>query len=340
MITTVTGDIKRDSVKYLLPHEHLFFDMRPLVSPIDDPDFHKKLALSNFGKVSRNPYAVLDNAAMDEDDIQTEELKILKNTGCNLLVDATTGDFGRDALRLREISQKSGVMIVAGCGWYTDAAVSDDKKELSEDAMLSHMMADITSGIDGTDIKAGIIGEIGTSGKMTPFEKRSVRVAARAQKKTNLGMHIHADLWSREGLEALDIALNEGANPEKVCINHTDVLLDEEYIFEVLKRGALIEFDNFGKEFYVDRKNRNLLQGSFATDVERVKMLCRLIEKGYEKQLLITNDICLKSMTHAYGGWGYDHVITNIIPMMKDFGIDDDCIGLIMKDNPVRFLEK
>jgi len=206
--------------------------------------------------------------------------------------------------------------------------------------MFDKMMTEINVGIDGTSMKAGIIGEIGTSGTMTPFEEKSVKVAGRVQKATGLGMHIHANLWTREGLNALKIALDAGADPEKVCINHTDVVLDEKYILEVLKQGAIIEFDNFGKEYYVDRRNRNLLDGSFATDVERVKFIVSLIEKGYEKQLLITNDICLKSMTHTYGGWGYDHVITNVIPMMKDFGISDEHIVLLMKENPLRFLEK
>jgi len=340
LITTITGKITRDEVQYLLPHEHIFFDMRSLVTPIDDEDFYKKLSLSNFGKVSRNPYAVLENAAMDEDDTQIEEMKRLKKAGCNLLVDATTADFGRNVQRLLNVSKQSGVMIVAGCGWYTDPTISEEDKQLSEDAMFDKMMTEINVGIDGTSMKAGIIGEIGTSGTMTPFEEKSVKVAGRVQKATGLGMHIHANLWTREGLNALKIALDAGADPEKVCINHTDVVLDEKYILEVLKQGAIIEFDNFGKEYYVDRRNRNLLDGSFATDVERVKFIVSLIEKGYEKQLLITNDICLKSMTHTYGGWGYDHVITNVIPMMKDFGISDEHIVLLMKENPLRFLEK
>jgi len=153
-------------------------------------------------------------------------------------------------------------------------------------------------------------------------------------------MHIHACLWNREGLNALKFAVECGADAQKICVDHADALLDEDYILGVLDMGAYIEFDDFGKEFYVDRKNRNLLLGSFATDKERCQFIKKLIERGYTKQILVTNDICLKSMTHTYGGWGYDHVVTNIIPMMEDFGISANDIDTIMTQNPIRFLER
>ena len=68
-------------------------------------------------------------------------------------------------------------------------------------------------------------------------------------------------------------------------------------------------------------------------------MIKKLIDRGYTKQILITNDICLKSMLHAYGGWGYDHIGENIVPMMEDFGISQSDIHTIVRDNPVSFLE-
>lgn len=340
MITTVMGDKPVESFKNILPHEHIFLDMRPLVAPLDDADFYEEIKLSNFGKLTRNPYAILDNAYLDNMDIQVSELIEYKKSGGNLLVDATTKDFGRDPEMLLYVSKRSGVDVVAGCGHYTDVAVNEKFKSLSKEAIRDSILKDIFEGIDGTDIKAGVIGEIGTSMQMSEFEKKSLAAASEAQKESNCGMHIHACLWNREGLNALKYAISCGANPEKVCVDHTDVLLDEEYITGVLDLGAYIEFDDFGKEFYVDRATRNLLLHSFATDVERVKLIKKLIEKGYKKQILISNDICLKSMTHTYGGWGYDHVIKNIIPMMEDFGISENDINTIVTENPLRFLDR
>ncbi len=340
MIRTVTGDIETSGLKNVLPHEHLFSDLRPLVAPIDDEDFYKELSLSNFGKVTRNPYAVLDNALLTGDEIVAKEVEIFKKAGGSLIADVTTLDFGRDAKRLRELSEKTGVHIVAGCGHYVDGSISDEYKELSEEQIYDNIIRDLMVGIDGTDIKAGVIGEVGTGMEMSDFEKKSLSAAAKAQRDTGFGMHIHACLWNREGINATKHAIDSGANPEKICVDHVDVLLDEDYILGALDLGAYVEFDDFGKEFYVDRKNRNLLLGSFATDAQRVQFIKKLIERGYTKQILVTNDICLKSMTHTYGGWGYDHIITNIIPMMEDFGISEKEINTLVTENPIRFLER
>jgi len=45
-------------------------------------------------------------------------------------------------------------------------------------------------------------------------------------------------------------------------------------------------------------------------------------------------------MLHRYGGWGYDHIGENIVPMMEDFGISQKDIETIIRDNPVRMLER
>lgn len=343
MIQTVLGPVENEKITAALPHEHVLSDLRPIVAPLDNGIFHEKVSLSNYGALSRNPYAVLDNAVLDDKEAVIDEFKRLFQIGFNLVADVTTADFGRRkdyVLFLKELSEKTGVHIVSGCGSYIDAAVSDEFKSKSVEEMQKIIINDLTVGMEGTDIKAGVIGEIGSSKKITDAEYKFLQAASRAQNETGFGMHIHACLFNREGLNALDHAVKCGANAEKICINHIDVLLDEEYILGILDRGAYAEFDDFGKEYYVDRKNRNLLDDSFARDTERVQFIKKLIDKGYTKQILVANDVCLKSMLHKYGGWGYDHIGNNIVPMMEDFGIKTEDISTIIKDNPVRFLER
>lgn len=336
MIVTVRGEISSAKEGVILPHEHIISDLRPLVAPLDIPEFYEPLSLSNYGMVARNPYAVLDNAVLPSADIQTEELKRFKKNGGSMIVDVTTNDFGRDPELLKKISEESGVDIVMGCGYYIDDSVAEENKSKTVNQIADEIINDITVGING--VRAGVIGEVGSSMKTTEFELKSLEAAAIAQKETGAGMHIHASLWNREGLNALDFAIKCGANPEKLCVDHSDVLLDDEYMRGILNAGAYIDFDDFGKEYYVDRKYRNLLLGSFASDKERVMKIKELIDDGYVKQIFITTDICLKSMTHAYGGWGYDHIHEHIIPMMQDFGITDEQIKIIIEENPIRFL--
>ncbi len=340
MLQTVLGEIEAKDVKMVLPHEHLYSDLRSAVAPLDNGIFHDKVALENLGELLRNPYAVLDNALLPGLDVQEKELLKMKNAGCNLIADVTTADFGRDPLLLKETSQKTGVHIIAGCGSYVDCYVEDKIKEQSVEEMRKTIINDLTVGMDGTDIKAGVIGEVGSSMEITEAEYKFLQAAAEAQAETGFGMHIHACLWNAEGLKALKFAISKGANPEKICVDHADVRLNEDYILGVLNEGSYIDFDDFGKEFYVDRRNRNLLLNSFASDIERCRFIKKLIDKGFKKQILVTTDICLKSMLHTYGGWGYDHIFTNIIPMLEDVGISAEDINMIVRENPIRFLER
>jgi phosphotriesterase-related protein len=99
-----------------------------------------------------------------------------------------------------------------------------------------------------------------------------------------------------------------------------------------------VEFDNFGKEYYIRREVRNSGYGLFVTDVQRVTFLKKLIDLGYLNRILLSCDLCLKQLLHTYGGWGYDHVLKNIVPMMEDEGITDRQIHTLLVENPANWL--
>lgn len=342
-IQTVNGPIPREKLGIALAHEHIFCDLRSLVSDYDEMGrrnlFYENITLENYGHVRRNPYAILDNALLNQEAIQEREVRAWLRAGGDSIVDATTRDFGRDPELLRAISRTTGVNIVMGCGRYVDASLSEAEKARAVVQIAEEMLCDLTSGVGESGIRAGVIGEIGTSKSITPAEYCSLEAAAIAQKETGAGMHIHAALFGDEGLKAARFVLGKGVDPHKICIDHVDVALDWTYIQKLLEMGVWIEFDNFGKEFYVDRRCRNLLEGAFASDVERAKAVARVADVGRLGQLLITNDICLKSLTHTYGGWGYDHIVTNIAPMLEDFGLQRQEVDQLLRKNPADFLD-
>jgi len=111
--------------------------------------------------------------------------------------------------------------------------------------------------------------------------------------------------------------------------------VDIEYCKEILKRGAYLAFDTFGHEFYKD----SMIPYPLETDLGRVRAIKKLCDGGFSKQLMISGDICIKSLLHTYGGWGYDHIITNIIPMFRDEGFDETTIHLLTAENPANFLD-
>ena len=109
-------------------------------------------------------------------------------------------------------------------------------------------------------------------------------------------------------------------------------MLRPDYIRALLARGVYIEFDNFGKEFYVSEARR------FAYDLERVRLLKTLIDEGYGEKILVCNDICLKTMWKKYGGTGYAHILRTVKHMALENGIDEKTYTSILTDNVRRFL--
>jgi phosphotriesterase-related protein len=337
-VTTVTGPKDANALGIILPHEHLFIDLRNQFSEFDDLEkrriSHLPVGAETLGALRSNPYAVKDNLLLDDMEIAVAEVLRFKAVGGGTIVDCTISGIERDARKLRELSLRTGVNVIAGCGYYTYDTHPAEMAEWSPEEIAAQMVRELTVGIDGTGIKAGVIGEIGTSQHIHPNERKVLLAAALAFKETGAPVYVHTYPWGRIGLEVAELLLGRGVDPTKLVICHTDVEPDVDYILALLRLGAWIEFDNFGKEFDIDPVDRAFAGGIFISDRERVHLLRRLVERGYAGQLLLTNDICLKQMLHAYGGNGYDHILRNIAPMMRDEGISPEIIDCIIRENP------
>ena len=74
------------------------------------------------------------------------------------------------------------------------------------------------------------------------------------------------------------------------------------------------------------------------TDEQRIKAIMKLIEKGHIDKILIASDHCVKHQLISYGGWGYDHILRNVVPLMKINGMTDEQIHTLLVDNPQRIL--
>ena len=112
------------------------------------------------------------------------------------------------------------------------------------------MIGEITAGVGGTGIRAGIIGEVGSSNPVTNAERKVLRAAAQAQMSTGVALNIHRTVFPDPDacLEALDIVLEEGVDPARVAISHCDERPEADTALAVGSRGAFIECDTFGME--------------------------------------------------------------------------------------------
>jgi phosphotriesterase-related protein len=253
--------------------------------------------------------------------------------------ETTSREIGRDPVSLKKISESTGLNIIAGCGYYTQDTHPPNMDEKTVREIEEEIVSEIRTGMDKTDVRAGVIGELGTSNTIYPNEKKVLTAAAFAQRETGAGIIVHTYPWGQTGLEALDILSENGVDLKKVCINHVDVVIDTEYCKRLGDTGAYFEFDDFGKEYYIDKEYRGFAGGVFARDIERVRALRVLIDSGYLSNIFITGDVCLKTLLHEYGGWGYDHILTHVVPMMLEEGITSEQIDVILRENPIKFLD-
>ena len=336
-VKTVCGELGRDQLGTVTTHEHVLLDLTGFyqelpVPGIEDPAT-QKVEMWNLGILSRDCYALRDNLLLVD-----EELARFRDAGGDTVVDASLPGIGRDPEALRRISEKTGLNIIMGTGFYVGDTHPKELASMSDREVADLMVKELTEGVDGTGICAGYIGEIGISEIFDDKERKVLRAAALAQLDTGVAINVHINPWTTNGIEAADILLDAGVAPDRICISHIDVENREDYVWALLKKGVYVEFDNFGKEYYIRREVRNSGYGCFVHDTDRVTFLKKMIDDGYLHQVLLSCDLCLKNLMHKYGGWGYDHVLTNIVPMMEDEGITAEQIRTLLVENPADWL--
>ena len=153
------------------------------------------------------------------------------------------------------------------------------------------------------------------------------------QRITGASINVHPLTWGYEHLRILAILEEEGADLSRVAISHCDELVEPAWHERIAERGAVLSFDTFGSETYFDR--------SFAQeprDTDRIQCVLRLLEKGYGSQLTLAHDICTRTQFHRYGGWGWDHLLRNIVPRLRHAGVSQEELDTIFIETPRRLL--
>lgn len=111
------------------------------------------------------------------------------------------------------------------------------------------MINDLTKGIDNTDIKAGVIGEIASSPKeFVGQEKKVLLAAALAHQATGAAVSTHTGRYT--AIETIETLINNGVEADKIIIGHQDLIDDSEYHINLLKYGVNLGFDTCGKIAY------------------------------------------------------------------------------------------
>lgn len=339
MVETVTGPAAPDSLGVTLMHEHVVCDLTSPAWRCGAPAeaaaaFEVTLATRfelEYRPMVPGHHVLRDRAAALAD------LAAFRAAGGGCVVDLTTGGIGPEPATLAEWSRASGVLIVLGAGFYTDAFVAPEIRALSAPALAEILIGQLNDGAWGTAIRCGLIGELGCSWPLTPFERRQLVAAATAQAATGAAINVHPGRHPDACPEILDVLEAAGADASRVILSHMDRTYPEDVDAVVaLARRCVVEYDFFGIE--TSRYWMGVVD--LPNDWMRLRALRRLFDAGLGDRVCVSHDVCTRTRLLANGGHGWRHLPANVTELMRDRGWSAEEIGALLVDTPRRLLTR
>ena len=336
MVQTVLGPISPEQLGVTLTHEHLLIDLSVVFKPEDRPEakefFNRPVTMETMGRIRFDGMPNADNPRLLDISTAIDELNLFKQHGGGTLVEVTSIGISRDPIGLASISLDTGVNVVMGASYYVGLTHPADMDNRSEEDITEQIVRDITEGVDGSGIKAGIIGEVGCSWPLAENERKVLRASARAQRLTGAPLTIHPGRGEGAPEEIIDVLVQSGADPSRTIMGHLDrTVFNRDVLKRIAETGCYMEWDLFGEErsYYplapeIDMPN----------DAKRMDDVAWITSEGYGRKVVISHDICRKTSLEKYGGHGYSYILRHIVPRMRQRGFTDGTIDDILVANP------
>lgn len=295
-LLTTLGAYERHELGLILPHEHVFVDLRTPDQP-------------GYGKA--DPADVVR--------LMAPQIEAIKAQGVTALVECSTGGV---ALRVDidlAVSQATGLPIVVPTGNYREPWIPDWVAQASEDALERWMVKELTEGVGETGVVAAWIKISAGDEGITPMEEKILRAAARASAQTGAIIGSHT-IKGRVVLDQLDIIEAEGGSASRFISIHTQEEKDFGLHRSVFERGAWLEFDHIGR----------------VPDAEGVPLVTRALEAGQGERLLLSHDRGWYDPAKPGGGtpMPYTHLVDSFLPALRTAGVDEGTITRLTQDNP------
>lgn len=293
---TTLGPKSADELGMILPHEHVFVDLRTPDTP---------------GYAEAEVEAVVA--------LMAPEIARIQALGVTALVECTTGGVGRRADIDLAVSQATGLPIVVPTGNYREPWIPEWVKTATEAELEAWMVRELTQRFDEADYRAGWIKISAGDDDITELEARILRAAARAGAQTNAVIGSHT-ISGRVVLQQLDIVEAEGYRADRFISIHSQEEKDFGLNRAVAARGAWIEYDHVGR----------------APDAEVAGLIVKALEAGLERQLLLSHDLGWYDPAKPGGGTPrpYSHLGEVMLPRLRDQGIADTALVQLTHRNP------
>jgi 5-phospho-D-xylono-1,4-lactonase len=300
-IRTVLGDISPSELGITTSHEHLLWAV-PGTDAVEDPDL-------GFDSI---PAAVA-------------ELQHYKSAGGNALVEMTTDEIGRAPRDLCQISETTRVHIITTTGHHKDKFSAQALEGKSVQEIAAGIINDIEKGINGTEVKAGVIKAATSKDMATSSERRVIEAVGSAHQATGAPVSTHTKAGTF-ALEQARLLLQAGVPAQRLLIGHLDRNLPRETYFALASLGVSLGFDQIGKTKYW-------------ADSARVNLIKELVMAGFVRQIMLSGDTARKSVWHTYNprANGIGHLLLDFVPLLRQADISDSAIHTMLVENPANF---
>ena len=270
-----------------------------------------------------------------------EELRRVKEAGIDTIVELSPIGLGRSLDLITRACDGSGLNVVLATGIYTYDVLprpwhfSGPGTLLDGDEPLDALMrADLTEGIEGSDVKPGILKCAIDAAGLTDHVERGVRSICRIHKELGTPVCIHTHPETERGLDALRILEDEGVDPARVMLAHCGDTTDVDYLEKLAASGALLGMDRFGLDILLPFE-------------ERVNIVAAMCDRGHAGQMILSQDAnCFSDWfppgleAQVLPNWHFLHVVQDVVPALLQRGVTQEQIDQMLRDNPREFFER
>jgi phosphotriesterase-related protein len=297
LITTL-GPKQAADLGMILPHEHVFVDLRTWDQP-------------GYGQAE----------AGDVVKLMAPEIAKIQALGVTALVECSPVGVGRRADLDKAVSVATNFPIVMATGIYREPWIPDWAHAASEEELRDWMLAELTGQIEDSGVQAAWIKLSAGDDGITAAEAKLLRAAAAAGAATNAVIGSHT-IRGRVVRDQLDIIEQAGYTPERFIWIHTQAEPDFDLHLELARRGAWLEYDaigspSFSDDFFIDR-------------------IQRVLAAGLGEQLLLSHDRGWYDPAQPGGGQPQPYTYINevFLPKLQAAGVDEATIKQLTHTNP------
>ena len=313
-VNTASGPLGTDRLGFTLMHEHVV---------IQSPGLRDNWP-ETFDRA-----AVLEHAV--------GKLREARAAGIDTMVDLTTADLGRDVPLVAEIARQSGMQVIVATGLHINPPRYFHQRPI--DVATRLFVRDIREGIQGTDVKAGVIKLACNHATVEgPFEL-SFRAGARAHRETGVPISTHTDTAHRSGLDQQRTFAEEGVDLTRVVIGHSGDTEDFDYLERLLERGSVLGMDRFGLDEIHGQR--------FLNTPQRVGVIAELCRRGYADRMVLSHDASAYAdprepayQERTWPNWRFTHIPRDVVPMRLEAGVSQTQIDQMARHTPRAIFER